>query len=137
MMSYFFCRVGELLFQIGAHPRCVIDQPFVLQHGQRREAAGAGQVVAPERGRVDDAAVHARKSFLVNRAPRDDGRRGHVTAAERLGDRDDVGLQAPVLEGEPLAGASQAGLHLVANEKRAVLAAKRLRAIVVIVLREI
>ena len=99
--------------------------------------AGAGEVVAPERGRVDDAAVHARKGLLVNRAPRDDRRRGHVTAAQRLGQGEDVGLQAPVLEGEPFAGAAEAGLHLVADEKRAVLAAERLRAVVVIVLREL
>jgi len=85
---------------------------------------------------VDDAAVHARKSFLINRAARDDGRRGHVTAAERLGDSEDVGLQVPVLEGEPLARAAEAGLHLVADEERAVLAAQGLRAVVVIVLRE-
>ncbi len=61
---------------------------------------------------------------------------GHVTAAERLGQRENVGLQIPMLEGEPFAGATQAGLHFVADKKRAVLAAEGLSAIVVIVPRE-
>ena len=135
MMSYFFCSASQPLFEISAHARGVVDEAFVLHHRQRGEAAGAGEIVAAEGGRVDDAAVHARKGLLVNRAARDDGRRGHVTAAERLGQREDVGLEAPVLEGEPFAGAAEAGLHLVADEERAVLAAERLRAVVVIVLR--
>ncbi len=82
---------------------------------------------------MDNAAIHARKGLLVNGAPRDNGRGGHITAAKRLGQREDIGLEAPMFKGKPLAGATQAGLYLVADEERAVLAAERLRAVVVIV----
>ena len=50
-----------------------------------------------------------------------------VAARERLRDRDEVGLEAPVLEGEQPAGAAEPGLHLVDAEERAVAAAERLR----------
>ena len=41
-------------------------------------------------------------------------------AAEPLGQRQDVGLDARRLVGEPRAGAADAGLHLVEHQQRAV-----------------
>ncbi len=47
------------------------------------------------------------------------------SAADALGDRHDVGLDPGPLAGEELAGAADAGLHLVGDEKQAVLVAER------------
>ena len=46
------------------------------------------------------------------------------TAAERLGQRHDVGRDAGALVGEQVAGAAHAGLHLVEDQQQAVLVAK-------------
>ena len=45
-------------------------------------------------------------------------------AAERLGERHDVGRDAGALIGEQLAGAADAGLHLVEDQQQAVLVAE-------------
>ena len=45
-------------------------------------------------------------------------------AGQRLGQRQDVGLDAPVLVGEPLAGPAHAGLHLVEDQQQPVLVAE-------------
>ena len=95
-------------------------------HVQRGQPAGHGEVVAPEGAGVDDAAVHAREHALVNFAAGADGGGGHVAAAEGFREGDDVRVEVPMLEGEHFAGAAEAGLHLVADEERAVFAAERL-----------
>ncbi len=56
------------------------------------------------------------------------GQRAHrESAAEALGQADDVGLDAGMLDREPLAGAAEAGLDLVDDQQRAALAAQPLR----------
>ena len=45
-------------------------------------------------------------------------------AGQRLGQRHHVGLDAPVLVGEPLAGAAHAGLHFVEDQQQLVLVAQ-------------
>ena len=56
------------------------------------------------------------------------GERAHrEPAAEALGQAHDVGLDAGVLDREPLAGAAEAGLDLVDDQQRAALAADALR----------
>ena len=45
-------------------------------------------------------------------------------AAERLGERHDVGRDAGALIGEQLAGAAHAGLHLVEDQQKTVLVAQ-------------
>ncbi len=50
----------------------------------------------------------------------DDGADGDVSARQRLGHRDDVGDDAPLLEGEERAGTSDPALDLVDGEERAV-----------------
>src|SRR5262249_12585807 len=85
-----------------------------------------GKVVAPERARMHYTPVHARKCFLVNVAPRDDGAAWHVTSAQTLRDRDDVRLQIPMLKTKHLAGASEPRLHFVINEQCSEFAAKLL-----------
>ena len=48
----------------------------------------------------------------------------HVAARQRLGEQHHVGLDAPMLDREELAGAADAGLDFVGDEQRAVFAAK-------------
>ena len=57
------------------------------------------------------------------------------SAAERLGERHDVGLDAGTLIGEQLAGAAHAALHLVEDQQQAVLVAQRAQAAQEMVLR--
>ena len=120
-----------------AHARGVLDQLFVVDHFERGEAAGHGEVVAAEGGRVDDATVHPAEGLLINVAPRDNRAARDVAAAQSLRQGDDVRLQVPMLEAKHLAGAPEAGLDFVADEKRAVFSAKLLGPIKEIALRDI
>ena len=43
-----------------------------------------------------------------------------MTAGQRLGQQDHVGLDVPMLDGEETAGAAEAGLDFVGDEQRAV-----------------
>ena len=78
--------------------------------------------------RLLERAEHRREHALggQHRADR------HVATGKRLGDRDDVGAQIPVLVAEELAGAAEPGLHLVDHQQRLVLAAQRLRLVPVL-----
>ena len=123
-----FSQIVDLFHEQRAHFRRALDQILLIDHFERGESAGHRQIVAAERGRVNDAAVHPRKSFLVDFAPADDRARRHVTAAQRFRQRDDVRLQIPVLEPEHLAGPTETGLHFIRNQQRPIFAAKLLRA---------
>ncbi len=59
------------------------------------------------------------------RSPAGDAGQGEATA-QGLGGHQDVGLDAPVLHGEPLARAAHAGLYLVGYQQDAVLVADTL-----------
>ena len=87
-----------------------------VEHGVGGRAgdgiAGIGAAEAAGTGRVHDVG-----------AAGDGGER--QAAGETLGERDDVGLDARVLEREQLAGAGEAGLDLVGDEDDAVLVAER------------
>ena len=52
---------------------------------------------------------------------------GHVATRERLRNRQEIGLQPPVVEREHAARATEPGLHLVDAEERPVAAAQLLR----------
>jgi hypothetical protein len=64
------------------------------------------------------------------------GADGGLAATERLGERDDVGHHAVVLESEEAAGATDATLHLVGEPDHAVLVAQRAHALPVALGRE-
>ena len=94
-----------------------LDEPLVLDHVEHRERRGlrdrvadVGPADAAGDGRVHDLrlAEHAGE-----RQPHRD----------RLRDRDQVRLDAEVLDREEPAGAREPGLHLVADEDDAVLVA--------------
>ena len=53
-----------------------------------------------------------------------DDRAERHAAGDALGQADDVRLDAPVLDGEHLAGAAHAGLHFVGDQQDAVLVAQ-------------
>ena len=76
---------------------------------------------------MHDAAVEPAESFLVNGAPHHDRADRHVAAAQRFRNRDDVRLEIVIFKTPPAAGAAEPGLHLVANQQRAMLPAKMLR----------
>src|SRR5579885_1429430 len=76
---------------------------------------------------MHDAAVHPRKDFLINISAHEDGAGRDEAARERLRHADDVRLDAPMLEGEPLARASETRLHLVGDHERSVLLTEALR----------
>ncbi len=90
------------------------DEVLALDLGEHRAGHGGAEGVAAERG-----AVRARVEQLARRAERDE-RADREAAADALRDRDRVGRDAGVLEGEPLTRAAGAGLDLVDDEQRAV-----------------
>ncbi len=114
-----------------------LDQPLLVELPQRRQprdhrevVRGEGRAVADRiRERVEDPLVD-----LVRHQQRTDG---DVAARERLGHRDQVGLEAPVLQREHSPGPPEARLHLVHAEERPVAAAELLRALEVAVRRQV
>ena len=122
-------ELGEPVEQHGADPRGVLDQPVALDDPQRRQARRHRQPVAAERRLVHVGALERSHRPLVDLPARDHRGDRHVAAAERLADEHEVRLEPPVLEREPLAGASEPGLDLVDDEQRAVAPAQRLRAL--------
>ena len=91
---------------------------LLLHHRQHRPGGGSGQRLAAERG-----GVVARLEGGGDVRPGPAGADGDAVA-ERLGHRDDVRLDAHVLEGEPPTGAAEPGLHLVDHEQGAPLVAQ-------------
>src|SRR6266511_2425306 len=98
-----------------ADPLGVVEQALGLDRVQHRESGGAAHRVAAER-----AAVAARSEQGGRVAERDAGAERQA-AAEPLGERDHIWLDAFRLVGEPVPGAADAGLYLVQRQQRAVL----------------
>ena len=77
---------------------------------------------------MNDAPFHAVEDSVHDLRPGDDRTDRHESAGERLGDTDDVRLDLrPVLKGEPFARPTQARLHFVEDQERAVLSTQTLR----------
>ena len=102
--------VPQLLAALGG----VADEVLALDLGEHRARDGGAEGVAAERG-----AVRAGVEQLA-RGAEGDQRADREAAADALRDRDRVGRDAGVLEGEPLPRAPGAGLDLVDDEQRAV-----------------
>ncbi len=101
----------------------VVEEPLALDDVEGRERGGAGERVAAERTSVVPRGEQRRGPL----AERDDGAY-RETAAEALREREDVRRDAPPLVREPRSRASDPGLDLVDDEKRAVLVSARRRA---------
>ena len=121
-------RLRSLEQQV-AEARGAFDQALLVQLVERGEAGGHGQVVRREGRAVADRVLERVEDVVVDLTAHQARPHRHVAARERFRDGDDVGLEAPVLEGEHLPGASEAGLHLVQREVRPVPAAELLRAL--------
>ena len=89
--------------------------------------ATIAEVVRRERRAVAERVLERVEDGLVDGVAHQQRADRHVAAGERLRDRDQVGLETPVLGREHAARAAEAGLHLVEAEERAVAPAERLR----------
>ena len=95
--------------------RACFQQVFVLDHFDGRDAGPGGDRIAAERGRVHAGPQAGGDLGRGQQRPAGDA------AAQRLGQRHDVGRDAEMLIGEPLAGAAAAGLHFVEDQQQPVL----------------
>ena len=102
-------------------------RPIALDDAHRGETCRHRQAIATERRLMHIAAFERAHGPFIDLPPRDHRRHRHVAAAERLSDQHHVGLQAPMLESEPLARTPQPRLDLVDDEQRAIPPAQRLR----------
>src|SRR5262249_10437723 len=114
----------DFLNQQGAHFGGILDQVFVFYHFKRREPAGHREIVSAESGRVNNAAIHSRKSFLVNVPPGHDRAAWHIAATQSFRERDNVWFQIPMLESEHLSSAPKTGLDFIGNQKCSVFTTK-------------
>ena len=110
-------EVADALLEVLAGLAGVVEQAFGGDGVEHGEPGGAGERVAAE-GR----AVHPRGEHRADLGAEGDERADRHAAAEALGQRHRVGHDARLVEGEPRAGAADAGLHLVEHEQRAGLA---------------
>src|SRR5579859_934181 len=102
------------------------DQILLIQNMQHRQSNRHAEIVSTKARGMNPATVHAVEHLLINRSPRNHRTDRDVSTAERLAGGDDVGLKIPMLEGEKFASTSVTRLYLVAEEQRAILAAKGL-----------
>ena len=118
----------EGVHDVLAHGGGVFDELVVFDDVQGGEGGGHRHVVLAVGVGVDNAAFHGVEDRLHDGFARNDGADGDVTTRQRLGDAEDVGLDAvKVLEGEPFAGATEAALDFVEDEDGAVGFAEALR----------
>ena len=110
-----FLELVELLTEVAAHAVGVFQEPFLFDHLDRGARRDGRHRVAAERGNR-----HALESIGDFR--RGDGQAHGHTVGHAFGAGDDVGLDFPVLDAEPLlAGASEARLDFVRDEQAPVL----------------
>ena len=110
----------DLRHQERTHFRRIFDKVLVVYHLERGEPARHRKVVTTECRRMNNAAIHARKSFLINFAPRHDRAARDVTATQCFRQSDDVRLEVPMLKAEHFSGATESGLHFIGDEQRSV-----------------
>ena len=97
-----------------AHRGRVLDDALLLEGLDRRDGRSARERMA----RVGEpAGEELRADELLDRGA--DGHRAerHVARVDALGHRDDVRDDVPVVDREPLAGAAEAGHHLVGDQQ--------------------
>mmetsp|Transcript_44270 Transcript_44270/g.118104 ORF Transcript_44270/g.118104 Transcript_44270/m.118104 type:complete len:262 (+) Transcript_44270:347-1132(+) len=114
-------QAAPLREEPGAFHRDALRQPLLEQHIDRRDGRRARQRVAAERRRVEHRVLNVGPPGA---RPRHEGARRHHPAAKRLAQAEDVGHDAPVLEGEHAARAPHARLHFVEEQQAAVRVAK-------------
>ena len=120
----FFLEVAESGHQLFSSEGGIFDEVLIFGHMKAGQSASHSEIVATEGGGVGDTTIKARENALVDRAAHDDGGAGDVTTGKGFGQSDDVGIEIPVLEAEPLTRATEGCLNLVGDEERAVLPAE-------------
>src|ERR1700674_4233985 len=109
----------ELLMQIAANLHDVFQQVLFLDDRQIFEPNAASQRTAAKGGAVLSGRNRGGKMFFrQERAERH-------SRGDRLGDGDDIRYHAEALEGEDLAGAPEAALDLVENERGLMMVGER------------
>src|SRR3954471_5113470 len=97
-----------------AHARGPLEEPVLLVHADRREGGGEADGVRAVR---QPAVEHLLFERFRDVMPHPDGAERQVARREPLGHRDEVGNRVPVVDGEPLPGAAEAGHHLVGHHQ--------------------
>src|SRR4051794_13129521 len=128
---------ARALKQRVAEPGASLDQALLVELAQRREAGDHRQVVRGKRRAVADGVRERVEDTVVDLRAHQQCADRYVAARERLGDRDQVGLETPVLQGEHPPRASEPGLDLVDAEERAVATAELLCSLQVVVGRQV
>ena len=95
----------------------VLDDALLLEDVDAGDGGGAGQRVA---GVGEPAGERPLGERVGDRAADDHAAERHVAGVDALGEADQVGRDAPAVDGEPLAAAAEAGHHLVADHHDAV-----------------
>ena len=112
-----------------AHPRRILDQsPSSSSTCSVASPATMARLLASNVEKWIAQLSMLSTDLLEDAAPHQRGADRHEAAAQRLRQADHVGLEIPVLGGQELARAAEAGLHLVEHEQRAVEPAQLLRA---------
>src|SRR5687768_15054403 len=106
-------KSAESALELRAHRRGMLDDPFLLKGLDGRDGRGACE-------RMTAVGESAREILVADPVgdlfPEDHRGQRDVARVDALGDDEDVWHDVPVLAGEPLAGATEAGDDLVANE---------------------
>ena len=122
-------RVGgqtftQLLKQVGTHVGGVRTKPFFLDDLDVRKSGCSAQWVCRVGVAVRKETVRPRA--ILQRLPDlgadQRGRQRGITAAQSLGQRDQVGLNAIAVDGQHVTHASEGGDHLVGDQQHVVLA---------------
>ena len=103
----------------------VFVDPFVLEDPDRRDRRRARERMA---GIGEAARIGRARERSGDRSRDDHAAERHVTGVDALGERDEVGGDAPPVDREPLAAPAEAGHHLVGDHHDAVLVADRAHA---------
>ena len=109
--AYFVDEFLELLMQVAANLRDVFEQVLFFYDRQIFEPDAAGQRTTAKGGAVLSGRNRGGEMFFRQERPE------RHSGGDRLGDGDNVGNHSEALEGEYLAGAPEAALDLVENER--------------------
>src|SRR5208282_408313 len=107
-------KLPKSLEHVSADARRALDHAVLFEgvdHGDR----GCARYWISAEGAAVTAGRKARRDLFAR-----DHRADRKSAAERLGQRHDIRLDAGVLEREKLSGASHAGLHFVQDQQQLV-----------------
>lgn len=110
--------------EFDAHAVSALDEVLVIEDLNCGKPRAHCQRVLAERGGVDEGAAEGVEDGFVDGVGHEDSGTGNEASAESLGHDDHVWFYSVALRGKEAAGASHAGLYLVEDEKRVVLAAE-------------